>query len=161
MSVAVRNAGLTTVKVQFSGGSLETLGYTRNGAEVGEHAYYEDVHGDENGGDSGPPIDIQYLGQIAIIRIDCTKFEIAVINKIRARLKSGTVGTPGTPGTFMFADDKSFRFLLDNTNDPRNFTRCICRDEIGSNTGTKYQSWSLVIEAHKDGSGVLWNTTTS
>ena len=161
MAATVRNAGLTTVKIKFPSGSIETLGYTRNGAEVGEEAHYEDVHGDENGGDAGPPIDIQYLGAIARIRLDCTKFDIAVINKIRARLDSATLGTPGTAGTFMFGGAKDFRLILDCTTDPRNFPRVICREEISSNLGTKYQAWSLTLEAHKNGSGVLWDTTTT
>ena len=161
MAAAVRNAGLCTVKVQFPGDSIETLGYTRNGAEVSEHAYHEDVAGDQNGGDAGPPIDVQYLGATAHIRLDMTKVDIAVMAKIRARLDGATFGTPSTPGTFMFSGTKDFRLILDSPNDPRNFPRVIARNEISSNNGTKYQSWSLELEAHKNDSGVLENTTVS
>ena len=56
MTVAVRNAGLAAVYIGNKGdafGSMSLFGYTRNGADTSTEAFYEDVHGDANGGDSG------------------------------------------------------------------------------------------------------------
>lgn len=161
MATAVSNAGLCTIKILIPGGSLETLGYTRNGAEPTEEAFFIDVPGDENGGDEGPPIEIQYMGQIARIRVELTKFDVAVLAKVRKRIHTATLGTPATAGTLMFAGTKDFRLLLHSPNDPRNFPRVICRGAIESNNGTKWQSWSMEFEAHKDANGVLENTTTT
>ncbi len=161
MAAAVRNAGLCTVKVQMPSGSIEILGYTRDGAEPTEETHMVEVPGDENGGDEGPPIEIQHLGDRARIRLEFTKIDKTVLDKVRNRVPGGTFGTPATPGTLMFAAGKDFRLILHSPNEPRNFPRCICRSAIESNNGTKWQRWSLEIEAFKNDSGVLENTTTS
>ena len=63
MPPQIQVAGLAPIKVDG-----ELLGYTRNGADTTKEAYWLDVPGDENGGDDGPPIDVQYLGEIARVR---------------------------------------------------------------------------------------------
>ena len=48
--------------------ALETLGYTQNGVQIEEELYTGDVKGDENGGEEGPPIDVQYFGEVHRVR---------------------------------------------------------------------------------------------
>ena len=68
MAIAVIVDGLVTVKITPYGGAQASLGYTRNGVDITFEGFFLDVMGDETGGDDGPPIDRQYLGEIARIR---------------------------------------------------------------------------------------------
>ena len=162
MAESVQVAGPCLVKVGTgSAGSLETLGYTRQGADVRDQAFFVDVPGDQNGGDQGPPIDIQYMGEIARIRLELTKWDDAIAAKIRTRLLAGTEGSPGTAGTLMFGDSKTVRVLLSTTMGPMNFPRAFLRDPWEVNKGTKYSTLVVEFEAHKDSTGVLYNAVTT
>ena len=160
MAAAVLVAGATAVSVGTgAAAALEALGYTRNGVIVRKDAFWLNVPGDENGGDDGPPIEIQYLGEIAIVRLELTKFDTAIIAKLAARLRGGTEGTPGTVGQLIFSGSKDYRLLLNNTNDVINFPRAIPRGAYEKNRASKYTTAILEFECHKDGSGVLHNTS--
>ena len=163
MAVAVQVAGACPVLIGTEGasiGSMNTLGYTRNSADVTKEAFWLDVAGDENGGDDGPPIEIQYLGEIARIRLELTKFDPTYADEVRARLAGGTAGTLGTVGTLMFSSTSCMRLLLNAPNDPRNFPRCFPRQAIEIGRGTKYSTFICEFEAHAL-SGVLYNAVTT
>ncbi len=160
MAAAVQNGGLATIKVDVGAG-LVTLGYTRNGADESEDSFMTDVPGDENGGDEGPPIEIQMMGMIARVRLELTKWDTTVAAAIRARLKSATDGTPPTPGTMIFSGAKDFRLLIHSVSLPHNFPRAIPRSAIEMNNGTKYATLVIEFECHKDANGVLRNATTT
>lgn len=166
MAATVQNAGAVAVKIDDGqGGGIQTLGYTRNGADTTKEAFWVDVPGDENGGDEGPPIDIQFLGEIARIRLELTKWDSAVAALVTTRVAGTTDGTPTTSGTFMFAQTKTVRLILDGggafTNLDANFPRAIPRMPIELNRGTKYAILVMEFEAHKNASGVLHNQTVS
>ena len=162
MAMTVNVAGPAIIQVDTGvANALEDLGYTANGAEVEVRGFYGDVPGDENGGDSGPPIDVQYFGDIAVVRLEFTRYDPTVLDKVVCRLYGGTAGTPGTPGTLMFAGSKTYRLLIKTTSLPMNFPRAIYRGSRVVNKGTKFSREISEFECHKNGSGVLWNTTTS
>jgi hypothetical protein len=162
MAHAVNVAGPAEVKVGTgSAGALESLGYTRQGADVRNQGFFIDVPGDQNGGDQGPPIEVQYLGEIARIRLEMTKWDEAIAAKIRTRLLAGTEGTPGAAGTLMFGDSKTVRVTLSTTTGPMNFPRCFIRGEWEINKGTRYSTLVVEFEAHKDSTGVLYNAVVT
>lgn len=139
--------------------ALETLGYTRDGVEVRFEGHFVDVPGDENGGEAGPPIDVQYMGERAIIRLELTKYDAIVAGKIAARVWGETSGVPADAGTLFFGSGKAFRVLINTTERPYNFPRCIPREPIEVNKGTRFSRLIIVFEAHKDATGVLYNDT--
>lgn len=162
MPIQVNVAGLTLIKVGTGGGgTLEDLGYTRNGAETTKEAFWLDVPGDENGGDEGPPVEIQFLGEIARVRLELTKYDPLILEKVAARVAGITAGTVSASdvGVLMFNASKSIRLALANSNMPRNFPRAIPRGAIELNRGTKFSTALLEFECHKNGSGVLYNTS--
>lgn len=160
MAVAIHVAGLATIKVDTGdANALETLGYTRDGTEITEEARFIDVPGDENGGDEGPPVDVQYLGETARIRLELTKYDSAVAAKVFPRLYGGTDGQPGTAGTLMFGDSKTYRLLIHTIAEPYNYPRAFPRGAVELNKGTRFSTLVLEFEAHKDGNGVLRNAT--
>jgi len=159
MATQVNVSGAALVKVDTGAShSLETLGYTRDGVEVRFEARYLDVPSDDMGGEAGPPTEVQYLGEIAVIRLELTKYDPAVANKIQ-RLYDQTPGQPGTPGTLLFSAAETYRLVIDCADTPLNFPRCFLRDAIEINKGTRFSRLLMVFEAHKDASGVLWNNT--
>lgn len=160
MPATVQLAGACQVKVASTTLTLSLLGYTRNYANVAKEAFFVDVPGDENGGDDGPPIEIIYLGEIARIRLELTKYDNVIANNVRMRVDAATAGVPSTPGTLMFSANKGMRVLLDAPNDPRNFPNCIPRQAIEIGRGTKWSTFVCEFEAHKDATGVLYNAVT-
>ena len=171
MATAVQNAGLVTVKINANqGDGIETLGYTRNGVDPEHDARLVNVPGDANGGDEGPPIEVQYMGEIARVRLELTNFDIAVARKIERRVPSKTLGTvpasgsTGSAGTFLLGTAANrFRLILDSPNDPQNYPIAIPIGAVVRNRGTKYQTFICEFECHKDASSppVLFNTTVA
>ena len=160
MAVAIQVAGPCLVKTDTgSANALESLGYTRDGAQITFDGYMLDVPVDDNGGEAGPPADVQYMGETATIVLNLTKYDSAVIAKVTPRLYGGTDGQVGTPGTLFFGDSKSYRLLLATTLLPYNFVRAILRSANEVNKGTKFSEYRLVWTAYKNASSVLWNTT--
>lgn len=162
MAAAVIVAGKVLIRTgSGSADALEDLGYSINGVRIFEDVFTGDVPGDENGGDAGPPIDIQYFGQVDRIEIEMSKFDAAVIAKIAPRLKGGTAGTVGTPGTLFGAGSKFFRLLLTSTNFTRNYLAAVPRAPIEANWGTKFTSLRLMFDCYALGGTTLYNTSTS
>jgi hypothetical protein len=161
MAKAPHVAGAAWVKVGFPT-ALEDLGYTRNGAETRQETYLQDVLGDENGGDDGPPIEIIYLGETARVRLEMTKYDMVVANLISARLSGGTPGVVPASGTMIFAGNKFQRVCLVCANEPVNFPRCVCREPVELNKGTKFSTLVLEFVAYMDPvTRVLWNTVVT
>lgn len=142
---------------------LDTLGYTRNGAEVSFQGFFLDVPGDENGGDDGPPVDVQFMGETATIRLELTKYVPAIAEQLESRFSNGSGGTPGAAGTLMFGESPSvsWRVLILTTNRVRNFLRAFPRNVIELNKGTRFSTLVVEFEAHKGAGGVLWNTSVA
>lgn len=180
MATTVQLAGATKIRVAIPNvnlgngtGNLADFGWTRNGATVTYEDYFLDVPGDQHGGDDGPPIEVQWLGSIARIRCEMTKWDFDIFEEIAARVASTTFGLSDisntsanekTPGQLMFTGAKTLRVLLLNANDIRNFPRCLVRSGIECNYATKYTSPIIEFEAHADGTSpipILHNKVTS
>ena len=162
MAITIQVDGPALIKIASpAAGSLDSLGYTENGADIEEQLFPYNVVGDQNGGDAGPPIDIQYMGEMHRIRLLLTTYDEAILNKIRAGLAGGTAGTPGTAGTLYFQDTKAFRLLIHTTNRPRNYGRVVFTEAKSINKGTKHSKALVTALAYKDGSGVLYDATTT
>lgn len=166
MAATVNKAGVTTIKVD-AGDGLETLGYALDMPEHRDQAFYHDVPGDEHGGPQGPPIDVQYLGRVAHVRCEMSKYDKTVAQKVYARLngegaaKWGTIDTADI-GSLMIQSSLTMRVLLSNANDPRNFPTCIVREPVEVGVGTKFSTLMFEFEAHRNQStGVLYNTEIS
>lgn len=171
MAAAVQVSGACAVYVQYANyatNAISLLGYTRNGVTVTEHHHYINVPGDQLGGDEGPPIDVQYLGGMATIHLELTKWDTAVMEYIRRQVDAATLGTPTAAGQLMFSASKFGRLLIrpalyvaqtTGIEAVQNFPRVITRNPIEISRGSKYAVAVCQFEAHADVNGVLWNTT--
>ena len=143
------------------------LGYTRNGVDQTEEAFWLDVPGDEYGGDDGPPIDIQFLGAIARVRCEFTKWNVANINFVRARVEDVGGGTPpgvvgegfftcATIGSLQIAGGYSFALKVEpscqtsgGTYGRYIFPIAIPRAPIEMNHATKFSTVVMEMECHR------------
>jgi hypothetical protein len=142
------------------------LGYTRNGAQIREETFHLNIPGDQNGGDEGPPIDVQQLGMVVHIVLELTKWDKTVADHIRKQADGATLGTPVAPGSLMFTANLGWRLTLvpslgSGIGQPLNFPRCITRQPREINIGTKFSTMFVEFEAHKASEGVLWNNSTT
>lgn len=162
MAVVINITGTAEIWMDDGlGGAMDVLGYTRNGAEVTLDASYLDVPGDQNGGDEGPPIDVQYLGEIARVRLELTKYDVTNADLVRQRFgrAAAVVGTPASPGSLVFGG--TFRLLIKSATAPYNFARAFPRAPIEVNRGTKFSTFICEFECHKDANGKLWDADIS
>lgn len=176
MAVAVQVAGLVTIQVDTgSSHALETLGYSVNGVDIEENIFTLDVQGDEHGGDSGPPIDVQYLGQVDTVRMELSKWDDAILDKIRARLWNSGFTTPAAGqvlsadiGSLFFGGSKFFRLVLDAANSgfDRDYIKVIFREPIVVNRGVKHSIARLTATCYREpspGAGVarVWDSSVA
>lgn len=161
MAVQVNVAGACLIRSGTgSASALEDVGYSINGVEIQEDVFTGDVPGDQNGGDQGPPIDIQYFGEVHRLSIDLSKYDPAVVAKIQAKYKGGTAGAIGTPGSLIIGATTYYRILLTATNFTRNYLGAIPRQPMSVNAGTKFSVQRLLFDCYAI-SGTIWNSTTS
>lgn len=165
MPISVQIAGLATIKVGQEGcanNQLEVLGYTVNGARIRTEGYFDEVHGDEYGGDAGPPIELVYLGERAVVTLELSKWDYAVANKIGARLYGKTTGQIGQVGTPVFAAGKAYRLVIDVAAEGAmkwDFLRAVPREPIEVNKGTRHSVLMIAFECYPkqvDGTAVVY-----
>lgn len=174
MAIEVQVSGACAVYVAYpyiaspyNSGNPILLGYTRNGLTPQEQGYYLNVPGDQNGGEEGPPIEIQALGMTALIRLELTKYDMDVVHYVRRQLAGVTQGTPAAAGSLMFSAGLVGRLTLvplaggTGIGIPQNFPRVFTRQPIECGRGSKFSTLICEFEAHKDASGVLWNSSTT
>lgn len=164
--------------------SYSELGTTRDGVSLTSDGYFIDVHNDENGGEAGPPIEIQFVGETAKIRIELTKYDPTVAANLEDHCYSGSAGVVAPAGTLMFA---SSTIQVGNNNygaigikisclTPapsaggsaggagsvvRTYRRCVLHDAVEVNRGTKFCTMVITATAYKDAGGALWVEGTS
>lgn len=157
MAKQIQVGGAALVQVAASAGVLADLGYTINGVEITENIYKGEVPGDENGGEEGPPIDIQYFGEVHTLRMQFSKFDASVLTTIKAGIAGATEGTPGLSGTLYFQGVKDWKLKIVSTNFTRTYGRVIFSEPKEFNTGTKFTRMMIVATCYKDANGVVWS----
>lgn len=92
--------------------ALEFLGYCESAVPVTEIATFEDVYADYAG---LSPADVQFMGLGgAIVGVTLVRYNEAILNKVLARYKGGTIGQTGSGdiGGLMIQESGSFRLVV-------------------------------------------------
>ena len=161
MVATAQTHGVCSVYINYGSG-LSLLGYSRDGVTPTFEAYRLDVPSDRRGGEAGPPVDIQLMGEIARIRIQFTEWDRAVADEVFPRTILGTLGVPITPGTLLLNASNAYRLVLNSSVDPFNFPMAVPLGVIELNKGTRFAELVTEWEAHySDAAGYLWNRVTS
>jgi hypothetical protein len=136
------------------------LGYSANGVELIEDVFMGDIPVDLNGGDLGPPGDIQYFGQIDRIRAELTLWDPAMAALLQPRLNGGVLGQIGTPGTLIASQGYGFPLSLVPvvTGRERAYSLAIPRAPIQRNKGSRFTRLVVEFECHAV-NGVLFTST--
>ncbi len=166
MAEQINVARKTTVLVDLADGNgLVTLGTGADMPVITDEAYWFDVPGDSHGGPQGPPIDIQYLGQVRRGRVEMSRFDNVVYERMKSRMANtadGNTVADADIGNLMIQDSKTIRVLFRSTNRVRNFPIAFVRDSIELPQGTKYSGLLMIFEAHRNQTtGVIENTLPS
>lgn len=173
MAQEIQVAGATLVQVGTGTlGALQNFGYTRDGVTIRIDGYFLDVHVDNAGGEAGPPADVQWLGQTAMVSLEMTKWDAEVADKLVNRVFGAT--TPGNTAAYnlgslmvgggnLYMGTSCFvhRLCLQSTINLTafNFPYAFFREAIEINRGTKYSTLRLEAFALPV-NGVLYNTST-
>ncbi len=170
--------GVADIQVNLTpgSGSYVDLGTTRDGVGITSDGYFIEIKNDENGGEAGPPVEIQFLGETAKIRCELTKYDPTVAVTLEDHCYQGVSGTPGKPagaGTLMFASSATYNVGLGGavgikisctqlaTALVRTYSRCVLHDAIEVNRGTKFSTFVITFTAYKDASGNLLTEGTT
>lgn len=153
----VNVTGKVDIRLQFrlvSGLShpvgLQKLGEQMDMSEPEHQVFLHNVPGDRNGGPEGPPIEIQWLGEIAKIRCDMSRWDPVVwdfVRKMGVKAAMGTI-TDAMVGQLILAQ-RAVRLLLVSATRPINFPCCIVRNPYTYGMGTKFSRASVEFEAHR------------
>jgi hypothetical protein len=158
-------AGLATIKIasqrESPEGYLDILGYTQDGAYISFQPFFQDVPGDENGGDAGPPVDQVWMGEVAQVQLDLMKRLREYSG--RATLTDSTkLGQRATAGTLTFGN--AFCLLIDAPYQKLCFPVAVPNQAQQINLGTKFSRWSVVFSCYKNSAangGILYQDQTA
>lgn len=150
--VAHQYIGLVHVKIAYPfTGTLVTLGVAHDQIQISEQKFWHEAHSDANGGMSGPPTEIQYLGEIHTVRMRLAGYTSSSVNLLR-KLTNTTLGTVDAdePGVFQLTSN-SVRLLLDtpSAGDALNYWCALPQTPMEIGIGTKYSEWDIQFTCHR------------
>ena len=150
--IAHVNVGLIHVKIAYPFNStLVTLGIAHDQIQISEQKFFHEAHSDANGGQSGPPTELQYLGEIHTVRMRLAAFTASSVNLLR-KLTNTTLGTidQAQIGAFQLTN-YSVRLLLDTPteSDALNYLCAMPQTPMEIGVGTKYSEWDVQFTCHR------------
>jgi len=160
MPEAIQVPGACHIYVDTNTGAFEALGYSINGVEISQTPFFLNVPGDQNGGDDGPPIDVQYLGELQYLRMELSKWDSAVANKCICIVKGAPIGQTSSPGLLMAGGGHCYKVSLRSQILFRTYQLCFLRNQVETQRGTKFARLMLEWECHASG-GLLYTQTIS
>ena len=173
MAEAIQIFGKTEISTATPSatGTVTELGTAIDMIEPEERVFLHNVPSDAHGGPQGPPVEVQWLGQMAIIPIRMSVWDSTQVDILRKGHHAALgVIADGEIGSLLFGDGTttytgSHRLLLNNTGAPINFTNCIIREPISASRGTKFSECNIIFEAHRappghSQAGKIWTSDT-
>lgn len=169
MARAVVVYGLSVVSIAKGvGGSYSELGTTQDGVMLSAEHFTHPIKNDENGGQEGPPVEIQTLGRIDRVRCELTKYDSAQAAILEALVAGASTvnGTPEAAGVLLFAGDKSYKVKIVSTAPgtvttvTREYKRCVIHRAEHAR-GTKASTFVIEFEGHKDSNSTVFTDTTA
>lgn len=163
MTLLVHRTGLVTAMAEFSTGQWTEIGQSMDATDIREIPYHHNVPGDKNGGNQGPPIEVQYLGSTVRISMELSRFNNSAIDTLRkfaALANQGTIDQPAVGALLL--QSAALRIYLDAQFSPLplNFPCCIVREPVSFNAGTKFSAMRIEFEAHRHPvTNVLYNSS--
>lgn len=172
-------AGLVDIKLAFPAwinngdntytrGAMVRLGQASDLIDIQTKPFYNKIYGDANGGQSGPPIEQQYLGRIITINFALSTWNSAAINLLAGYRHGVPAPTAGNNianaiGGADWQDNigrmmlyRGMRLCLDAGTpvSTRNFWCCVAEEPIAIGMGTKFAEYRFSFTAYRSGCGL-------
>jgi len=132
--------------------NLIPLGVATDTLEITPRPFYNDIYSDQYGGQQGPPVDVQYLGETIDINFSLTTWNETAINLLKQRAINQVRGvvSQNEIGSFTLKSH-SIRFLINtqDTDDIRNFWCCLARQPVPIGMGTKWAEYRISLTAYR------------
>lgn len=132
--------------------TLIRLGIATDTLEITPRPFYNDIYSDQYGGQQGPPVDVQYLGETIDINFSLTTWNEVAINLLKRRAINAVRGqvNQNEIGNFVLRSH-SLRFLINtaDTDDIRNFWCCLARQPVPIGMGTKWAEYRISLTAYR------------
>lgn len=143
-----------------AGTGAADLGYSRNGVDIVVEQFWEDIESDDFGGQGGHPADRQFLGAVAKITTELTKYSRVDVQKLLS-YDSGGTGLSGTTlggvqgvlpdiGTFVRQDALLGPLVLTGATLTRTYPLCYVSEAFEESIGTKNSVYMIKWEAWID-----------
>jgi hypothetical protein len=134
-------------------GTLLHLGSSVDTTEFRNAPYYNEIYGDQHGGQQGPPIEMQYLGHVVHFTVELVTWDETALELIRERVvQNPTRGLDSAAiiGAMMFKRN-AIRVVANTADqdDVRNFYTCIAREPMSIGYGTKFAAWRIPFTAYR------------
>lgn len=142
--------------------AMEFLGYTRGGVRITEQIYTDELKSDAGGGERGPAVDFQFLGETHFVDAELAQFDEAIFQKLADRVN---VAATRAKGMLLGCAGGYFRLALISTGFLRNYARAFVVDPIEHGAvgmQTKYPRINFTcLEIPGQANGKPWNTSIS
>lgn len=128
------------------------LGIATDTIDISPQPYFFDIHTDRNGGQAGPPTEVQYLGEIVNINMVLATWNPLAYTALRRNLVNATRGVilQSEVGSMMLRT-RSIRLLINtaDTDNVRNFWCCLVRQAHRVGMGTKWAELHVSLTAYR------------
>jgi len=148
MAIAHYYEGPVFVEIQKSGGAFDPIGFTRDGVPVRIEPRYFDIATDDRGGERGVPSDTQFLGAIANLNLDLTKYEKDQLDQLKTFTDDATIAVGTVPefGRLIVQEGIAMAIRLNGGKEKKTFHTCFIRQAIEYNSGTRARFYRLGFE---------------
>lgn len=145
--------------------ALQQLGWTLNGINIEAIGFISPIHSDENGGEQGPPVDYQLMGQQHRITLELSKPVMTVVAALEKFYNPNTSSANVGTGMLLGCSSGTFRLLLMSPTAGatflRNYISCVILEPIDySPIGSQATRVRITFTANVVG-GVLYNQTNT
>lgn len=139
------------------------LGTSTDTTEFQNQPFMNDIHSDRHGGESGPPVETQYLGHTVKFVIELTTWDDSVLDMLRDRAFGPSSTSPTGLVNPTYGIDTQWKIgqnMLQNNpirvcanteqaEDIRNFWCCVNGEPIACGLGTKWAAWRIPFTAYR------------
>ncbi|VTS00606.1 hypothetical protein [Tuwongella immobilis] len=141
-SIHVNGPALIAVGAQGLQGQLAQLGISEDGVTIQLNNYDDPVMTDAGG--MRVPVDLQEMGQDAIIRMRLVAYDLAILQRIRKRANAAAEGVGPSVGRLIASNNHGFRVAISSeTDEPWRFFLCYPRSAQQVKVGTRRSMWDV------------------
>jgi len=139
----------------------QAVGISREGFQVELQIRLQPIATDVYAGDEQLPADIQYVGELALVRGQLIQIDSTVLHeRVFGRFPDKQPGQTLTPGTLLFANNKYWKAWIEGAYEQWYFPRAVFGENITVPLGTRASYIDIAFVAYPV-EGVVFQRNTS